>query len=260
MSQRSLPPWVVLHVPHDSIVIPSEVKSQFLLTDEELALEVGRMTDHFTHEIFAESFDHAVVVRSPISRLVVDVERFPDDADEPMAARGMGAVYTTTSHLTPLRRSLSAAEREVLMHTYYHPHHAALEAAVGMALDRYGRCLVIDCHSFPSIALPYEKADSLKERPDICIGTDEFHTKSELADAFMAAFSRAGFRVSLNDPFAGALVPASRYRGDERVSAVMVEVNRRLYLREVDATPSINFEDVARRVRQCCVEAIAFCD
>lgn len=63
--------------------------------------------------------------------------------------------------------------------------------------------------------------------------------------------------MSLNEPFAEALVPGSRYWRDARVGAVMVEVNRRLYLREVDATPSADFEDVARRIRESSVEAIA---
>jgi hypothetical protein len=32
-----------------------------------------------------------------------------------------------------------------------------------------GRCLIIDCHSFPSVALPYE-LDQREERADFCIG------------------------------------------------------------------------------------------
>lgn len=174
-----------------------------------------------------------------------------------MAALGMGAVCTATSQLTPLRRCLSTGERKALMQAYYRPHHAMLEAAVVTALERHGRSLVIDCHSFSSVALPYEMADSSNARPDICIGTDDFHTSAELAGAFTAAFRRAECRVSLNEPFAGALVTASRYRRDARVGAVMVEVSRRFYLREVDATPSADFEDVARRIRESCVEAIA---
>jgi len=250
------PAWVVLHVPHDSTAVPADVRAQFLLDEAELGREMDRMTDHRTLAIFADPSSDAVVVRSPVSRLVVDVERFPDDADEPMAARGMGAVYTATSQLTPLRRRLGAGEREALIQAYYRRHHAMLEAAVVTALERHGRCLVIDCHSFPSVALPYEMADSSNARPDICIGTDDFHTSDELAGAFAAAFRRAGWRVSLNEPFAGALVPASRYRRDARVGAVMGEVNRRLYMREVDATLSADLEDVARRIRESCVEAI----
>jgi N-formylglutamate deformylase len=251
------PPWVVLHVPHDSTTVPDDVRSQFLLDDTGLKRELTRMTDHLTAAIFGDPSSVAVVVQAPVSRLVVDVERFPRDADEPMAARGMGAVYSMTSQLTPLRRPLSADEREALMHAYYYPHHARLEAAVTAAVERHGRSLVIDCHSFPSEALPYETAAFTSLRPDICIGTDDFHTSAALADAFVTSFQCAGWRVGLNHPFAGALVPSSRYRRDARVGAVMVEVNRRLYVNEVDATPLADFERVARRIRDSCVEALA---
>ena len=256
MKSDVYPPWVILHVPHDSNVIPADVRSQFLLADAELQRELDRMTDHQTLAIFSDPSSEAVVVRSPVSRLVVDVERFPNDVDELMAARGMGAVYAATSQLTPLRRHLADDERERLMQAYYHPHHAQLEAAVTKSVDRYGRCLVIDCHSFPSVALPYEMADPSKARPDICIGTDDFHTSEGLAAAFVSAFQLQGWSVSLNDPFPGALVPASRYRMDRRVEAVMVEVNRRLYLQEDDATPLPDFPQTAGRIRQCCRMAV----
>jgi len=39
MDQLGYPPWVILHIPHDSSVVPSEVRSQFLLSDAELKLE-----------------------------------------------------------------------------------------------------------------------------------------------------------------------------------------------------------------------------
>ena len=251
------PPWVVLHVPHDSLDVPQAVREQFLSGDHELALELTRMTDHLTLALFGEPCSAAVVVRAPVSRLVVDVERFQDDLLEPMAARGMGAVYTLTSHEQPLRRELSASERDVLIQRYYRAHHDRLEAAVAAALDAFNRCLVIDCHSFPATALPYERADPAAVRPDICIGTDEFHTSVVLGSAFVRAFQREGWRVSLNEPFAGALVPSSRYRKDRRVEAVMVEINRGLYLREADATPLADFDGCAQRVRNCCMAALA---
>ena len=85
-------------------------------------------------------------------------------------------------------------------------------------------------------------------------------TSGELAIAFVAAFQREGWSVGLNQPFAGALVPGSRYGQDRRVKAVMVEINRKLYLREQDATPLPNFINVAERVRNCCMAAITTCD
>ena len=57
------PPWVILHVPHDSNVIPADVRSQFLLADAELQCELDRMTDHQTLAIFSDPSSDAVVVR-----------------------------------------------------------------------------------------------------------------------------------------------------------------------------------------------------
>lgn len=256
MSHLIYPPWVVLHVPHDSVDVPAEVRDHFLLDDRQLAEELTLMTDHKTLALFAHLDLSVVVVRAPVSRLVVDVERFENDQHEPMTARGMGAVYSVTSSLKPLRRQLGTAERDELMRAYYYPHHAKLEAAVSAAIKLHGQCLVIDCHSFPSVAHPYELADADDSRPDICIGSDDFHTSPELANTFVAAFQAEGWSVSLNEPFAGALVPSNRYRQDHRVRAVMVEINRRLYLREFDGTPLLSFAAVAQRVRQCCIAAI----
>ena len=85
-----LPDWVVLHVPHDSTHVPDDVRDQFVLDDLALKEELVRMTDHLTLELFASRVAEYNVVRSPVSRLVLDVERFEDDALEPMSARGMG--------------------------------------------------------------------------------------------------------------------------------------------------------------------------
>ena len=257
MSLLEYPPWVILHIPHDSRVIPGNVRSQFLLSDAELENELQLMTDHFTHTIFAEPFGAAKVVRSSVSRLVVDVERFAEDEQEPMAARGMGAVYEVTSQLKPLRRRLSPNERKVLMQTWYHPHHQRLEDAVADTLERYGRCLVIDGHSFPGTALPYEKADPAIARPDICIGSDPFHTPKALEQIFVEVFGRNGWRVAVNEPFAGALVPASRYKSDPRVMAVMVEVNRDLYLNSKSWEPNLDFARISNEIKACCVAGLS---
>jgi N-formylglutamate amidohydrolase len=256
MTTQLYPPWVVLHIPHDSTVVPAQARSQILLDDSALELELQRMTDHFTHSLFAEPPGDAAVIRAEVSRLVVDVERFSDDGLEPMAARGMGAVYNVTSHLEPLRSKLSSEDREALMRLWYYPHHEKLEVAVALAVERYGRCLVIDGHSFPANALPYEHADRNIVRPDICIGTDSFHTQKALEQAFVDTFGHGGWGVAVNYPFAGALVPPSRYRTDPRVQAVMVEVNRNLYLDPVSCKPNVNFSRIASEIKSRCVEAL----
>jgi len=249
------PDWAVLHLPHDAADIPADVREQFLLDDRELEREVLRMTDHHTVDLFGAQPAAGRVARAPVSRLVVDVERFEDDAQEPMAAAGMGAVYTHTSSGSPLRRPLDLSEREALLARWYRPHHRRLEQLVEDAVRQHGRALVLDAHSFPSKPLPYEHAASAN-RPDICIGTDPFHTPAPLRDAFVSAFAALGFRVAVDTPFSGALVPARYYRRDPRVQSVMVEINRRLYLDETTGLPAADFAAVAATVQACCIAAL----
>lgn len=254
---KELPPWVVLHVPHDSTEIPENIKSQFILDDSKLSAEILRMTDHHTLALFSAESSGDSIVRAPVSRLVVDVERFADDKQEPMHERGMGVVYTKSSGMSALRRSISAEEREILIQKYYNPHHKKLEDLVEAALEVHDRCLVIDCHSFPSIALPYELADPLASRPDICIGTDDFHSDRKFADTIAKKFTSSGWKTSFNDPFSGALVPISKYHCDPRVSAIMLEVNRRLYVNETNAEKLPEFENIRKKIREAFVIAIS---
>lgn len=231
----------MVHVPHAATLVPLEVREQFVLSDGQIADEIRLMTDHLTDGLFAVPETMAHAVRFPVSRLVVDPERFESDGQEPMAARGMGVVYERTAGRRPLRRVLSSEEREQLIDRWYRPHHRALTAAVATVLEARNTCLIIDAHSFPSIPLPYE-ADQDPDRPDICIGSDAFHTPPALTSLAVTLCREAGWTVALNRPFAGALVPMAYYGKDARVSGVMIEVNRRLYLDEQSGVRGSNFD------------------
>lgn len=247
---------VVLHLPHDSTVIPPEYRDQFVLSDEQLAAELVTMTDSHTAAIFGGITPDRLTVRCPVSRLLVDVERFADDAQEIMVARGMGAIYTQTSAGQRLRRALRPGERDSLLERFYEPHHSRLTQAVSETLQESGAVLLLDAHSFPSRPLPYELVQD-HSRPDICIGTDDFHTPAAVVDAFMAEFADAGFSVALNTPFAGAIVPMTYYRTNPAVQSVMVEVNRAKYMDDRTGERLPCFDEVAQRVRACCVRGIA---
>ncbi|MBO4561981.1 MAG: N-formylglutamate amidohydrolase [Clostridia bacterium] len=213
---------LLLHIPHSSTVIPKEELPSFCADD--LPGELLRMTDHYCDEIFT-GYDRVVF---PVSRLVCDPERFRDDASEPMSKVGMGAVYTSTSSGSPLR-SVTPSLRESILSRYYDPHHRLFTEAVSKKLDSFGRCLIVDGHSFSPVPLPYE-SDRRSARPDICIGTDAFHTPGLLADAAAEHFRSAGFSVAMNFPYCGSIVPMRYYGIDRRVSSVMIEINRGLYM------------------------------
>ena len=244
---KPAPPAVVLHIPHASLVVPGDVAADLLLTPEQLEHELLVMTDRYTDELFSLPSTLATTVAFPVSRLVVDPERFTDDAREPMAQKGMGVVYTCTASGQQLRRPPSAAQRHELLTRFYEPHHADLTRAVDAALHAHGRCLVLDGHSFPALPLPYED-DQAPDRPDICIGTDQSHTSGALRDLAVRTFQELGWSVAVDRPFSGALVPIRFYQRDLRVHSIMVEVNRGLYMDERFGTRLDCFHEVRERL------------
>jgi N-formylglutamate amidohydrolase len=229
--------------------VPPEERQAIVLDDTELNNELLRMTDAYTDELFPLTQFEAGRVVFPLSRLICDVERFPSDEDEPMVARGMVVIYTRTSMRHILRAQPDPATRQSLLERWYWPHHAKLKRMVNDVVARLGACLIVDCHSFPSFALPYE-LDQTAQRADFCIGTDPFHTPSVVRGAVVAAVKEAGYSVSIDTPFAGAVVPLASYRTDRRIRSVMIEVNRRLYMDEQSGLKNREFEQVRDAVGQ----------
>ena len=121
---------MILHLPHASTLIPKNLRQDFLLSDQELREELNRITDHATDTIFRGAFPKANAIVFPVSRLVVDPERFSDDSQEPMSQVGMAVTYTRGSLRQPLREQPSQAKRQELLERYYIPHHQKLTDAV----------------------------------------------------------------------------------------------------------------------------------
>lgn len=212
---------VLIHIPHASTYIPPKEKKFFIPQD--LQPELLRMTDLYVDELF-DTGDASIVF--PISRLVCDVERMRDDADEPMAAKGMGLAYTRCADGSPLR-NISPQKKGAIARMYYDKHHELFTDAVNEKLHEFGECVIIDAHSFPAEPLPYEDDAS---RPDFCIGTDPFHTPYGLLELCADFLRSCGFKVSINRPFSGTIVPMEHLYSDPDVYSVMIEINRRLYM------------------------------
>jgi N-formylglutamate deformylase len=228
---------VILHVPHASREIPGDVRDGIVLDDDALAMELIRMTDSHTDVIAARASEltDAAPWRfvNAWSRLVVDPERFPDDREE-MLSVGMGAVYTATAHGGTLRRSDPAAAL-ALVQRYFEPYAQALGDLVDARLSAAGTVTIIDVHSFPSVALPYELHADLR-RPAICLGVDPFHTPPDLLTAARRCFAAFG-PVLENEPFAGSYVPLAHWGTTRDVSSMMVEIRRDLYMDESTGAP-----------------------
>jgi len=92
--------------------VPTGIRKDILLNDEELQHEMLMMTDRYTDELFV--CPEAVIHKNMVNRIVFDPERFRSDSDEEMARVGMGAIYTKTINGGKLRL-LSEHQRENLI-------------------------------------------------------------------------------------------------------------------------------------------------
>jgi N-formylglutamate amidohydrolase len=220
---------LLIHLPHDATAIPPDAQADFLLSAEELRAESLRLTDWHTGALYADGLAPADLIRAEVSRLVVDVERFADDAQEPCAKVGMGATYVRTADGRPLR-ALSPERRAELMARHYWPHHRALDAAAAARLARFDRCVILDAHSYPTGPLPTQLA--FGPSPEIGVGTQPGHTSPELRALAEDFFRAHGFTVGVDIPFSGAMVPNRFFGAEPRVQSLMIEVRRDLYMDE----------------------------
>jgi N-formylglutamate amidohydrolase len=222
---------VILHVPHSSRTVPDDVRRGITLDDAALGAELDHITDAHTAEIAAAAVARCATAPwrfvNGLSRLVIDPERFPDEREE-MLAVGMGAVYTRTTHGEELRPS--TYDGKPLLDAYFHPYAAAMTEAVDERLAAVGRAVIVDVHSYPALRLPYELHGD-GPRPPICLGRDAFHTPDALLAHAERAFARFG-GTGIDSPFAGTYVPLRHYGRDPRVTALMIEIRRDLYMTE----------------------------
>lgn len=231
---------ILIHIPHSSFYIPKIYNDLFYLSIEELQQEQIKMTDSYTNELFDIKNIQKIIF--PVSRLICDVERFRNEQDEEMTKQGMWVCYTKTSDLKPLKK-VNQLHKKNILEKYYDKHHIKFEKYVQKILKNYDKCLIIDAHSFSSNPLTYE-LHSQNNRPDICIGTDNFHTPKNIINYFYKSFDKLGYNVEINNPFCGTIVPLKFYRKNNNVLSIMLEINRSLYMNEKNGEKTSYFYKV----------------
>ncbi len=214
----------IFHIPHSSPIIPN---NSFYTNDQLMQSEMNLLTDWATERIYAVPGGDTVTAH--FNRVFCDVERLPD-TEEPMHAKGMGIYYTHTDN-GELLRTENENHKKRIIENLYTPHHKKLTDAVNNKLKSGESAIIFDCHSFSSTPLKRELQQDL-DRPDICLGTDNYHTPSWLITRLTSHFKTHGFTVALNKPYIGTIVPLSYYRKEKQVSSIMVEINKKLYMNE----------------------------
>ena len=212
---------IVCNIPHANTMIPDWAIKDMLVSRQALADLVDFMVDKEVDKLWGFVPTEYKQTAS-MSRLVLDVERFRKDEDEPMSAKGMGLYYTHTPEGKPFRLKSADTYRRVLF--VYEQYHKALEEKVARCLRENGQCILLDCHSFhDGMAYTDYRVESF---PDVCIGVNG--SVSPTAQRVVEIFKEHGYTVKINEPFSGTLIPL-KYLHDERVEGVMIELNRRIY-------------------------------
>lgn len=218
---------ILLHIPHSSLHFPKDMRDDYFLSKKELDKESKIITDMYTYELFKKPFKKYGGIKLDVNRLFLDVERFKDDKMELMSKIGMGALYTKTAALKPLR-SLKYKEKIL---NIYDKYHKALDNLVEEKLKINGKCLIVDCHSFPSV--PRAFMLDTRANCDICIGYEKFHYDKKVTQFSKKYFTKEGYKVYLNKPYSGSIVSNKHYNKDPNVKSIMFELNRRIYMDDV---------------------------
>ena len=257
-NRSPVPPWrllapaeqtapVVFASPHSGRDYPPE----FIAASRLNVVSLRRSEDAFMDEIFAAAPDFgAPLLCARFPRAYVDANReafeldpamftdpLPDyvNTRSPRIAAGLGTIARVVTdgediYHEPLRFEDALGRIEAL----YRPYHKALQGLLQATQERFGGCLLVDCHSMPSGQLAPEFGAGDGNKPaDIVLG-DCFGTSSAPAvtDIAKAALEASGFTVALNKPYAGGFTTRHYGRPREGVHVLQVEINRALYMDE----------------------------
>ncbi len=161
-------------------------------------------------------------ITSRYSRFAVDLERYLDDKQEPMSAKGMGYLYNRLIEGTPFDRAVFGETS--IFTEYYKQKHAELKKAVESIGDG---CVLLDLHSFNPKPIECDM-DKTPNRPDICLGFNEDETKptENTLKAIKDYLEDNCLKVAYNTPFSGSMTTNTKVK----YKSLMIEINKRCYL------------------------------
>lgn len=179
----------------------------------------------------------ATIVRTSMSRSIVDVNRSPDGVSLYPGQATTELCPTTTFDGEPLYREGEApdaaevAQRRALYHA---PYHAALRAEIARLRAEHMRVALYDAHSIRSVVPRLFDG----ELPVFNLGTNSSQSCSAaLRERLVAALAESGQSFVVDGRFKGGWITRDFGRPDDGVEAVQLELACRAYMAE-PARPS----------------------
>jgi len=238
--------------PHSGRDYPAE----FLAAARLDPLALRRSEDSFVDELFAAAPDHgAPLLAARFPRAYCDANREPWELDpamftdplpdwvntaSPRVGAGLGTIARVVASGEPIYRDkLSFREAERRVRACWQPFHDALGGLIRDTMQRFGACLLVDCHSMPAHG---GLSRSGAGPADIVLG-DAYGTACAPAITALAekTLRGLGYAVRRNDPYAGGYITRHYGRPRQSVHALQIEIARGLYMDETTITPTERF-------------------
>ena len=208
-----------------------------------------RSEDSFVDDLFSNApVFGAPLLKAHFPRAYVDPNREafeldPTMFDDPLpnyvntnsikVSAGLGTVarvVTNGEEIYGCKLKFVEAKRRV--ENSYFPYHRALKRLIEDTKSRFGICLLIDCHSMPSIGGPME-TNLGNKRVDIVLGNNHGSSCApELFSYAVDSFRRLGMAVRCNDPYSGGYTTRHYGNPENGVHTLQIEINRSLYMEE----------------------------
>lgn len=242
--RQTLP--LVFASPHSGNCYPPD----FVAASRLDPLSLRRSEDSFVDELFSWAPRlGAPLIRALFPRAFVDPNREPYELDpamfdealptyvntrSPRVAAGLGTIARVVANGADIYQAKLPFEEALRrLHGCYWPYHQALTDLVDCTRRAFGACILVDCHSMPSVGGPMDR-DAGHRRVDFVLG--DCHGKACAAtvmEAAAAVLSDLGYHVARNQPYAGGYVTRHYGRPRESVHCLQIEINRALYMDEI---------------------------
>jgi formiminoglutamase len=251
---------LLVSIPHTGTDIPPDIEASLVspwLARKDTDWWIERLYD------FAGALG-ATVVRTKLSRTVIDVNRDPSGASLYPGQATTELCPTTTFDGEPLYRpgrEPDAAEIARRRDLYFEPYHAALCAEIERLRRRHQRIVLYDCHSIRSrVPRLFEG-----ELPHMNIGTNSgVSCDPALQRGIEDICAGSTFSWVANGRFKGGWITRRYGRPADGVHAVQMELACRSYMEEPPIVsegtwPTSFNEAVARTMRKVLTEIIGAC-
>ncbi|TXS93019.1 N-formylglutamate deformylase [Parahaliea maris] len=229
---------MVLSLPHTGVEIPEDVAARLV------SLPLARYdTDWWVQRLygFAKALD-ITIVRTAISRCVIDVNRAPDGVSLYPGQATTGLCPVTAFDGTPLYTPGAEPDEEEIARRrslYYDPYHATLKQELSRLQTQHPRVLLYDAHSIRS-QVPRLFEGVL---PDFNIGTNSGRSCApEIVELLRRHIDREPYTCVQDGRFKGGWITRSFGVPETGVHAVQMELAQCCYMREAQGAETPDYD------------------